>query len=281
MIIWLASYPKSGNTWVRAMLSSLIYSKDGIFNFEFLKYINKYPQKEHFEELTNKFNDINELSKFWISSQNKINSDKKIKFLKTHHLRCSINNNNFTNHENTIATIYIVRDPRDVIISYAKHHSLTIENTKLAMFNSQNYTFPQTVNENERLTTMLGSWADHYNSWIKNNKNLLMIKYEDLISDTKKELLKILNFVNIFVKIPIDETKVEKCLNSTTFENMKNMEEKGFFNENTVDENTGKKIVFFNKGKKNEWKKNLNSSIKEQIEIKFKKEMFELGYLEK
>ena len=127
----------------------------------------------------------------------------------------------------------------------------------------------------------MGSWADHYNSWTKNNKNLLIIKYEDLISDTKKELLKILNFVNIFYKIPIDETKIDKCLNSTTFENMKNMEEKGFFNENTVDEKTGKKIVFFNTGKKNEWKKNLNSTIKEEIEKKFKKEMVELGYLEK
>ena len=59
------------------------------------------------------------------------------------------------------------------------------------------------------------------------------------------------------------------------------MEEKGFFNENTVDEKTGKKIVFFNTGKKDEWKKNLNSTIKEQIETKFKKEMIELGYLKK
>ena len=279
MIIWLTSYPKSGNTWVRAMLSSLIYSKDGSFNFELLKYISKYPLKVFFEGLTDKFNDINELSKFWVLSQNIINSDKKIKFLKTHHLRCSINNNNFTNHENTIATIYIVRDPRDVIASYAKHLSLTIENAKLAMFNSQNYTFPQKVNENERLATILGSWADHYNSWTKNNKNLLIVKYENLISDTRKELLKILDFINIFVKIPIDETKVDKCLNSTTFENMKNMEEKGFFNENTIDEKTGKKIVFFNTGKKNEWKKNLNSTIKEEIEKKFKKEMSELKYI--
>jgi len=279
MIIWLASYPKSGNTWVRAMLSSLIYSKDGSFNFELLKYINRYPQKEHFEGLTDKVNDINEISKFWTISQNKINSNKKIKFLKTHHLRCGINNYTFTNSKNTIGTIYIVRDPRDVIASYAKHHSLTIENAKLAMFNSQNYTFPQKVNENERLPTILGSWADHYNSWTKNNKNLLIVKYENLISDTRKELLKILDFINILVKIPIDETKVDKCLNSTTFENMKNMEEKGFFNENTVDEKTGKKIVFFNTGKKNEWKKSLNSTIKEEIEKKFKKEMSELKYI--
>ena len=33
MIIWIASYPNSGNTWVRSIISSLIYSDDGIFKF--------------------------------------------------------------------------------------------------------------------------------------------------------------------------------------------------------------------------------------------------------
>ena len=64
MIVWLASYPKSGNTLVRAILTSLIYSEDGNFNVNLLKKIDQYPQNHHFEALTNKFDDINELSKF-------------------------------------------------------------------------------------------------------------------------------------------------------------------------------------------------------------------------
>ena len=47
MIIWIASYPKSGNTWIRAMLSSFMYSKDGKFSFELLKKIPQFPLQEH------------------------------------------------------------------------------------------------------------------------------------------------------------------------------------------------------------------------------------------
>ena len=97
MIIWVVSYPKSGNTLVRAILTSLIYSEDGNFNVNLLKKIDQYPQNHHFEGLINKFNDIDELSKFWTISQDKLNLDKKIKFLKTHHLRCGLGNYTFTN----------------------------------------------------------------------------------------------------------------------------------------------------------------------------------------
>ena len=45
MIIWLASYPKSGNTLLRSMLTAYFYSKDGIFNFELLKNINQFPNQ--------------------------------------------------------------------------------------------------------------------------------------------------------------------------------------------------------------------------------------------
>ena len=143
MIIWLASYPKSGNTLVRSMLASLIYSEDGNFNFNLLKKISQYPQKKHFKGLTDKFDNPFELSKFWTISQDKLNFDKKIKFLKTHHLRCGIGNYTFTNSKNTIGTIYIVRDPRDVIISFAQHHSLSIEEAKYTMFRTDAYEFPE------------------------------------------------------------------------------------------------------------------------------------------
>ena len=55
MIIWLASFPKSGNTWVRSIISSLLYSDNGIFNFEIIKKIQQFPNKKHFENLTEKY----------------------------------------------------------------------------------------------------------------------------------------------------------------------------------------------------------------------------------
>ena len=60
MIIWLASYPKSGNTWVRSFLSAYYYSKDGKFNFSLLKKIRQFPSKDFFND---KLKSVDELKK--------------------------------------------------------------------------------------------------------------------------------------------------------------------------------------------------------------------------
>ena len=78
MIIWIASYPKSGNTWVRSIISSLLYSKDGVHNFNQLNYIDQYPVKKYFEHLTDDFYNLEVIKKNWIPSQQSINSDRKI-----------------------------------------------------------------------------------------------------------------------------------------------------------------------------------------------------------
>ena len=82
MIFWIASYPKSGNTWLRALLSSYYYSKDGFFNQKFLKKIDQFPQKSYFKNFRYDPKIITDTSKFWIKAQERINQDKKIKFLK-------------------------------------------------------------------------------------------------------------------------------------------------------------------------------------------------------
>ena len=73
MIIWIASYPKSGNTWLRSIIGSLLYSNDGIFNFQLIKNIKQFPSRSTLKDFTQNFNDINELSKYWILAQEKIN----------------------------------------------------------------------------------------------------------------------------------------------------------------------------------------------------------------
>ena len=77
MIIWLASYPKSGNTWIRAFLAAYYYSRDGIFDFKLLKKIDQYPKAKYFDKKIEKPGDI---SLYWNSSQEKI-SNKILIFL--------------------------------------------------------------------------------------------------------------------------------------------------------------------------------------------------------
>ena len=78
MIIWCASYPKSGNTWVRAIIASLVYSEDGIFNFDMLKKVGLFPKRFYFKNFTDDFSDLKKISHYWITAQEKINSEKTI-----------------------------------------------------------------------------------------------------------------------------------------------------------------------------------------------------------
>ena len=90
MIIWLASYPKSGNTLLRSMLASYFFSKDGIYDFNQLHRISNFPAGIFFEKFTSNYGNIKEISKYWIKVQEVLNKNKKLKFFKTHNALCTI-----------------------------------------------------------------------------------------------------------------------------------------------------------------------------------------------
>ena len=126
MIIWLASYPKSGNTFVRAMLSAYFFSKDGNFDFKYLKSIKQFPSKQLFKKMGITSNDPNELLKNYVKSQEYINKRAPLILLKTHSSLFINDNTEFTNLENSLGVIYIVRDPRNVVTSFSNHFNINL-----------------------------------------------------------------------------------------------------------------------------------------------------------
>jgi len=281
MIIWIASYPKSGNTWVRSLLASYLYSNNGVFNFDLLKKIKQFPSKQHFEFFLKDFTDIKKISDYWIAAQERIRLfNKETIFFKTHSALCTLENNPFTNKKNTKAVIYIVRDPRNVITSLSHHYSLNIDqafdfiNDKNRMLLKNEY-----GQGNFGIATVLGNWSEHYKSWKNINfAPILIVRYEDLINDVKKTFMSILNFLSNLTKIEIDEKKIINTIDSCRFDVLSNKEKNEGFIESVDHKVSGKKLKFFNLGKKNNWKNLLDPKIEEQIRFKFNKEMKELGY---
>jgi len=281
MIIWIASYPKSGNTWVRALLSTILYSNNNEFKFESLEKIPQFPLRKHFSSFTEDYFNVQEISKYWIMAQDKINLDNKVKIFKTHHARCVYKEREFTNLENTLATIYIVRDPRNVITSISNYFLDSIENSKEFLFSSARH-LGRSKNSptEENIYTVLGNWADHYNSWKKFNvRNLLIVKYEDLLKNTKIEIEKILKFLSSYIQVEYSEKKIDNALNVTAFENLKMLEKKEKLDNKLPFGEISKSVNFFNLGKSNDWTKILDKNIASQISKKFEKEMKELYYL--
>ena len=218
MIIWVASYPKSGNTWVRSIISSLIYTEDGIFDFPSIKKIDQYPQRRFLEYFTQDYNNIHEIKKHWITSQERINLDSKIKFFKTHHLNCKIDNYPFTNKRCTRATIYIVRDPRNLIDSISNHFNKSIEESKKFLLTSKILSPGKEIElRGGNVITYLGSWKEHYKFWTKGNENLLIIKYEDLVKNIHQEIDKIIAFLKNFIDFKVSDIKKENVIKSTSF----------------------------------------------------------------
>ena len=280
MIIWLASYPKSGNTWVRSIITSLLYSEDGNFDFSLIGKIDQFPEKKYFKNLIKDFKDFHEIFRNWIIAQDIINLDGKIKIFKTHQGKYTIKNNNFTNNDNTLAVIYIVRDPRTLVRSISNHYTFTIEEAFDFLIHPQLMGDGKSFEEKkDGIYNILGKWDEHYRSWTTNKNNLLLIKYEDLIKDTEVELKKIIKFLQKYLTFQVNENKIKNILKTTSFESLKNMEKLGKFKEQVINIKDGKKVHFFNLGPQNIWQENLEKEIVLKIEKNFYNTMKELKYL--
>ena len=278
MIIWLASYPKSGNTWVRSLLSAYYYSKNGDFSFELLKNIGLYPQKKYFDIKINKPGEINS---YWDISQKKIISKKKKIILKTHNSLLALNGKNFTKPEYTFGIIYIVRDPRNVITSLKNHYDLDYEQSLDFMLNEKKYIYDIREKNDYSDFHFLSSWSNHYKSWINNNLfKRMIIKYEDLEKNTYKTLKNLITYINGLYQVneKIDEIKINNCIKTTSFEILKYKEKKEGFSENVYSEKTKKKIDFFHLGSKNKWREVVPKEFHEKINNIFKEDLKNLKY---
>ena len=279
MIIWLASYPKSGNTWVRYFLASLIYSNQGKNGLDKLGYIMQYPKRDQFEKLVSNFDDFNQIKQNWINSQIKINSDNKVKIFKTHHILCSLGDDNFTDERNTLGAIYIVRDPRNVISSILYHFNLSSTEEALNFIMEEKKFIGNMKNKiNYPLYTLIGSWKSNYNSWKNIGKNFLLVKYEDLILSPNTEFRNIANYISNIIGIKFSEEQIKNSIEESSFKNLRNIEDKNGFIE-SIEDPENKKKKFFNLGPNNNWKKNLEKKFIDRIEKSFNDEMKELGYI--
>ncbi len=287
-IFWINSYPKSGNTLIRAIICSLFFSKDGYFNFEMLKHTSQFEIRKRLDIINSinskdflKIDDLKILSKYWqlLQSKENLKINSGFGFLKSHSCLVSMFNNWFTTEELTAGYIYVVRDPRDIAISWSNHSGLNIDDSINFMLDykscigwakTKSKLSPEIIPK-----TYLGSWDEHIMSWTENNFNVpkLIIKYEDIVYNKEKYIRKIINFFQISFGVKFNnlELKISNILKSTDFENLKALEQKKGFEE----ANRGN---FFREGKRDQWKKVLTNAQIQKIENKFRDFMIKFRY---
>jgi len=283
MIFWIASYPKSGNTWLRALISAYYYSKDGVFNQSILSNIGQFPEKKYLTGFDHNQKEIGDTARFWVKAQEKINEDKKLRFFKTHNIFGTINNFRFSNKQNSAGCIYIVRDPRNVITSVKNHYELDDDKALKWITNKNKFIYDVERVEQYGYSDFqfISSWSTNHKSWrVQKEIPIKIIKYEDLLKETYVVFKDVIEFINktLQIKEKINKNKVKNSVGSTFFDKLKKDEKNNGFVEAVPSKINKDKIPFFNLGPDNDWKKILDKDQQTKLTDMFKEDLIELGY---
>ena len=251
-ITWLASYPKSGNTWVRAILFSGLTGSCDINRLadvvpSFRNAVKKVQSAKNQHEMNNN------AAFFWGMAQRRAAFDlggKQIVF-KTHIAALKYEGEQFPIENVTRRVIYVARDPRDVIFSYANHYDLSKQQA-IENIENQNNAIVDLANKEFEF---ISSWGQHVTSWLALKQPKLIIKYEDLEKDTVTVIRRLFDFMEIKPLIGCEEIAEQ-----TSFQKLKNQEKKSGFVESV------NKKSFFNKGKSKQWKNSSEAGLRKLTE---------------
>jgi len=272
-IIWLASFPKSGNTWMRIFLVNLFKGEqapadiNSLPNFTYGDMRGEYYRAilgKPNAEMTDEDLDSARPKVHRMISQR---SPDPI-FVKTHSALTVLGGVPTITPEVTLAAIHIVRNPLDVTISYSHHYGLSISDTVDALASHANV-----ILGNEKMVPqLLGSWSDHARSWTTaNGLQLLTLRYEDMLSKPLKEFGK----VRDFLQLPKDIKRLKRAVKNSAFDTVQKLEAKWGFIEQSKNNDQ-----FFRKGQSGEWRDVLTD---EQVAktVEAHREMMEhFGYLD-
>lgn len=266
-VVWLASYPKSGNTWLRIFLTAFLNKEK--FNLNELIVEQIFSSLEIFEKST-MLNSKNINYEIIEQFQKSIISNLAYGFDKNYYVKIHnaniFKNESLINFEDTKGIVHIVRNPLDVVVSFAKHYDISIHKA-ITVLNDKN----AINNSLQQLPYELSSWQGHFFSWHKTqlNTQYLLLKYEDLLVNPVYLFGKCLEFLGYSFSDEELKTAIEK----STFNQIKKQEvENGFAEKKEFSKS------FFNKGKAGTWKEVLAPAQIIKIVKAQKKGMIELGY---
>lgn len=266
-ITWISSYPRSGNTWIRALITA--YANDGEVDINGIMQTSD-KISEYYDGIIKK-----PISEWTISDQALIKPAAMVRtleaaggnlMLKTHDCNVDISGVAQIPHDVTRNAIYIVRDPRDVALSFKNHYKC--KNNKEAVEKLIDDRF-MTRFPNNGLHVPQLSWKIHMASWMRELPYpVYALRYEDMLEKPFEIFSEIIKFLQMDYDAELARKTIEAC----SFDNMKKQEKDEGFRETVGQE-------FFHKGKAQRWKTDLEPDLQKKIVKAFEKEMKSVGYL--
>ncbi len=246
-IVWLASYPKSGNTWLRAFLANLTADCGAPVPLnELSRYCDDEALPERFSELAGQPSDtldVETISRLRPQVHARIAADATgSRFVKTHNMSGLSDGYPLHNPDVGAAAIYVVRNPLDVAVSMTHHFGLSIDEAIDHLANEN----VATENDARFVSQFLGSWSQHVASWTAEAApRLLVLRYEDLLEKPAKGFAKVANLV----APGIDRARIDRAIRNSGFQSLSGLERRDGFVEKS--ENAGS---FFRVGRAGQWR---------------------------
>ena len=272
-ILWLASYPKSGNTWMRAFLAHLLPDAPrpldpnklgGAFSqaessIGWYRRLDPRPleqwQAEDFARARPRVHEAIAASRSTTT------------FCTTHCAMMAVHGHPAVNMAVSTGAIYIVRNPLDVALSYADFLARPADEVA-TMMATENYTFPPTP---RNAPEVLGSWSQHVASWTApQNRRVHTVRYEDLLSAPSKHFRAVVRFLGL----DMPRGRIERAIRHASFATLARQEAALGFSERPPHQKR-----FFRKGTAGQWRKELAPQQVARICAAHRRQMARFGYL--
>jgi len=273
-IVWLASYPKSGNTWTRTLLSNLVTIMAGEADVLDINSINRFTVGEN---MTSFYKDIlgyvpgpkhkKEIAETRHEVQAAIADQfEGLIFVKTHNALVIDHGHSIVNFAVTSGAIYIVRNPLDVAISLSHHMGRTIDQAIETMATPS----VETPINDKRVHEVWGSWSQHVESWTRQAHHAIYVmRYEDMLADPEKI------FGGLARHLLLNPTAAELklAIERSSFESVQAQEDAEGFKEKPKQAKR-----FFREGRAGQWKEALTPQQVERIAGAHRAQMERFGY---
>lgn len=275
-IYWLASYPKSGNTWFRIVLTNVLHGKDAPIDLDQLDagsmasnrmWVN---QALGFDSTYLSDDELDKLRPFiyaWYARENPSISYHKIHDAYTYLDQATP----LIPTDGCLGAIYIVRNPLDVAISFAHHSNCSID-MMIELMRDETLSVPIEINRHRQLRQHLLSWSKHVKSWQSaTNIRVLLLRYEDMLFSPMVTFRKAMDFLHINVA----DADLQQAIDNASFKKLQKHEMDVGFKEKSRVSNQ-----FFRKGIAGDWEATLNEQQVQTIISNHAEVMFQHGYLD-
>lgn len=278
MIDWLASYPKSGNTWMRMLLANYYREDDQPHDINTPGVTNGIASSRmRFDELLCldstilTADEIAQLQPHVFEVLLQLNPVAQ--WMKVHDAQARLPDGRWLLPPHVSGSaVYLIRNPLDVAVSRAFHDGHgDMEKAVTMLCNPDTWV---AGGSKTQLRQVMGDWSHHVASWVDQQAiPVMVVRYEDMLADTAAELARVIAFAR--PDDEIDQARLEQAVDNAAFDKLQAAEaEKGFREVGTRQER------FFRSGKAGDWVNHLSQAQVARMRDTHAEMMARFGYLD-